>query len=161
MNSSNDSSAFLEDLERSLKHDATEPSLQSVLDRILDRFNCVVGTIHSLDGPSGMLKLRAQRGIPEAIRDQVQVIPVGKGMAGLAAERREPVQVCNLQTDESGVAKPGARTTRMEGAISLPIFVDDNLRGTLGVAKPVAYEFSQDETDLLMKIGSVIGRYLE
>ena len=71
-----------------------------------------------------MLKLPAQRGIPEAIMDRVRVIPIGKGMAGLAAERREPVQVCNLQTDESGVAKPSAKMTQMENRIVLARFKD-------------------------------------
>ena len=87
---------------------------------------------------------------------QVRHIPVGKGMAGLAALRREPVQTCNLQTDESGVAKPGAKRTRMQGSVAAPIIVDGELRGTIGVAKPQAYEFSRDENELLMRIGRVI-----
>ena len=139
---------------------SSEASLLAVLDRILGHFHCVVGTIHVLDPQSGMLKLIAQRGIPEAIMDKVRIIPIGKGMAGLAAERREPVQVCNLQTDESGVAKPSAKMTQMEGSISFPMIVDRELKGTMGVAKPVAYEFSKEETDLLMQIGVVVGNRL-
>ncbi len=81
-------------------------------------------------------------------------------MAGLAAERRAPVQVCNLQTDDSGMARPRAKETAMQGSITIPVIVDDELRGTLGVAKPNAYEFSKDESELLMRLGRLIGSYL-
>src|SRR4051812_39671878 len=80
-----------------------DAALEAVLARLLQAFDCVVGTIHTLDAATGMLKLRARRGIPDSILDKVRMIPVGKGMAGIAAERRQPVQVCNLQTDASGV----------------------------------------------------------
>ena len=92
--------------------------------------------------------------------DKVSKIPIGKGMAGLAAERQKPVQVCNLQTDESGFAKPGAKETKMEGSIAVPMLVGDKLCGTLGVAKPIAYEFSKAETSLLLQIGNLIARRL-
>ncbi|MBI1784718.1 GAF domain-containing protein, partial [Candidatus Sumerlaeota bacterium] len=71
----------------------SEGNLLEILDKTLKRFQCVVGTIHVLDPATGMLKLAAQRGIPEMILDKVRMIPIGKGMAGLAAERLEPVQV--------------------------------------------------------------------
>ena len=93
--------------------------------------------------------------------DRIESIPIGKGMAGLAAERREPVQLCNLQTDTSGQAKPAARKTGMEGSIALPILVGDELRGVLGVAKPIEYDFTTDEKDLLMRIGTLIGQNLK
>ena len=114
------------------------------------------GTIHLLDATDGMLHLKAQRGLPPPVLDKVQVIPVGKGMAGIAAERKEPVQVCNLQTDDSGVARPGAKMTQMEGSVAVPILKEGEVRGTLGVAKPSAYDFSEQETDLLMAVGALL-----
>jgi L-methionine (R)-S-oxide reductase len=134
--------------------------LDSVLDKVLVAFGCTVGTIHKLDKSSGTLTLQVQRGIPESLLPRVQHIPIGKGMAGLAAQRREPVQVCNLQTDQCGVAKPAAKETQMEGSITVPILVDDTLRGTLGIAKPVPYEFSAAEIELLMNVAAAIGRHL-
>jgi L-methionine (R)-S-oxide reductase len=131
-------------------------SLPEVLDRVLAHFDCVTGTVHLL-GEDGVLELLAQRGIPESILPMVSKIPVGKGMAGLAAERRKPVQVCNLQTDESGDVRPGAKDTRMEGSVAAPMFdVAGELMGTLGVAKPVAYEFSDEEMTLLETLGRTI-----
>jgi L-methionine (R)-S-oxide reductase len=134
--------------------------LDSALDRVLRALDCQVGTIHGLDSGSGLLTLLASRGVPETLLARIVRIPIGKGMAGIAAERREPVQVCNLQTDTSGVAKPSARETRMEGSIAVPILHGDELRGTLGVAKPVPYEFTVAESALLLNAGAVIARLM-
>src|SRR5438093_13476773 len=122
---------------------ATDAHYQAILDRVLRDFACTAGTIHSLGSQSQMLHLRARRNIPDELLPRIQKIPIGKGMAGLAAERRQPVQVCNLQTDESGAAGPGAKETGMEGCIAVPILAGDQLVGVLGVAKPTAYEFSK------------------
>ena len=46
--------------------------------------------------------------IPPQAREAVEWVPSGKGMAGLALERGEPVQTCNLQEDRSGAVKPGS-----------------------------------------------------
>lgn len=153
---------LLADIRRMLEAGgAGDANVQAVLERLLDHFGCVVGTIHSLDPSAGFLNLRARRGVPDGILDRVRSIPVGKGMAGLAAERCEPVQVCNLQSDDSGVAKPAARRTGMEGSIAVPMLVGGELRGTLGVAKPTEYEYSQDEIDLLLKAAAMIGQHLD
>lgn len=156
------SDPLLDAIEHSLQiNGASEANLHLILDKVLSRFGCVVGTIHRLDSDSGMLELVAQRGVPAQVVDQVRVIPIGKGMAGLAAERQAPVQVCNLQTDDSGVAKARAKETRMEGSIAAPMLVDETLRGTLGVAKPAVYEFTPVESELLLQIGSTIAKHLE
>ena len=138
-----------------------EPTLLRILDLILAQFNCSVGTIHTRDSKSGMLVLLVHRGIHDVIMDKVKQIPVGKGMAGLAAERKKPVQVCNLQTDTSGDVRPGAKETQVAGSIAVPMLVEKHiLRGVLGVAKPVAYDFTDAEQELLLALGTVIGKYL-
>ncbi len=136
------------------------PDFEGALGQILEAFDCVTGTLHAVDEDGKTLRLVAQRGIPSAVLERVQQIPVGKGMAGIAAERREPVQVCNLQTDDSGVARPAAKETRMEGSIACPVLIGPRLCGTLGVAKPTSYEFTEAERELLMKAGTVLGRWM-
>ena len=101
----------------------------------------------------------AGRGIPDIILDKVKAIPIGKGMAGIAAERKQPVQVCNLQTDASGVAKPGAKETKMEGSITVPMMLNGVMLGTLGIAKPVPYEFNEEECATLMEIGTILATF--
>jgi L-methionine (R)-S-oxide reductase len=132
-------------------------ALPRVLNLLLQSFDCTTGTIHLLDAKSGMLHLAAYRGIPDVVLKKIGVIPVGKGMAGIAAERRAPVQVCNLQTDSSGVVRPGARDTRMEGSVAVPMLSSDGvLKGTLGIAKPMPYDFTPQQCDLLLNTGALI-----
>lgn len=130
-----------------------------VLARLGAHFDCPVGTLHML-GEDGLLHLKAQQGLPPPVLDKVQTIPIGKGMAGIAAERKQPVQVCNLQSDASGVARPGAKMTQMEGSLASPMLDGDRLRGVLGIAKPSAYEFTHSETELLLAVGAAIARRL-
>src|SRR5207302_8482491 len=61
----------------------SETTLHAILDQLLATFGCAVGTLHSMDRDSGMLKLRAHRGLPEPLLARVQRIPIGKGMAVL------------------------------------------------------------------------------
>jgi len=58
------------------------------LQQVLADFGCVTGTLHRLDPANGLLKLVACQGIPEVLMPVVRTIPVGKGVAGAAAERR-------------------------------------------------------------------------
>lgn len=152
---------LLNEIEALMKRSgATDADYQVILDQVLTRFACTAGTIHTVGPVSHMLLLRARRNIPETLLPRIQKIPIGKGLAGLAAERRQPVQVCNLQTDDSGAARPGAKETGMEGCIAVPILAGDQLMGVLGVAKPTAYEFNDKELAQLMKIGETVGRFL-
>ena len=154
-------SALLIEIEARLKRTgATDAHFQAILDQILNHFACTAGTIHSLVPQAQMLHLRARRNIPDELLPRIQKIPIGKGLAGLAAERRQPVQVCNLQTDDSGAARPAAKETGMEGCIAVPILAGDQLIGVLGIAKPTAYQFGETEIALLMKIGDAIGKFL-
>jgi signal transduction protein with GAF and PtsI domain len=132
------------------------PSWPAVLALVARHFECPVATWHRLDANAGLLHLVAQQGLPPPVLDKVQRIPVGKGMAGIAAERRQPVQVCNLQSDGSGVVRPGAKLTQMEGSLAAPMLDGTRLHGVLGVAKPVAYDFTTDEQQLLLQVGARI-----
>lgn len=141
---------------KQLQANPTAPDWDAILGEILSNFACPTGTLHRLDPDSNILKLVVQRGIPDKVLPMVSNIPVGKGMAGICAERREAVQTCNLQTDASGVIRPGAKETRMEGAITVPILHQGVLLGTLGIAKPIAYDFSSEETQSLLAISEAI-----
>ena len=140
-----------------------EVDWDAVLEQLTSHCDCPVGTVHLMDA-TGMLKLTAHRGLPPPVVEKVAVIPVGKGMAGIAAERKEPVQVCNLQTDDSGVVRPGAKLTQMEGSIAVPMMAgpdESQVVGVLGVAKPVAYEFTQEQADTLMAVGRRLARKIQ
>lgn len=132
---------------------------QSVLEETLLNFECTTGTVHLVDEATGLLKLVAHAGLPPHLVPIVASIPIGKGIAGCAAEKRAPVQLCNLQTDDSGVAKPGAKATRVQGSLAVPIIdADGVLRGVMGIGKKEPYEFLKEEQKLLMKIAGRLAK---
>jgi len=133
-------------------------SWDDVLVRILAKFGADSGTIHTL-GDDGVLHLKAaSAGIPQVVLDTIQRVPVGKGMAGLAVERRQPVDACNIQTDASGDVRPGARATGLQGSIVVPMLRGDAAVGALGVANRHERTFTEDETALLVEVGRVLAR---
>jgi hypothetical protein len=92
---------------------------QSWLAAFLTEAGAVAGTVHIHE--NGGLRLAASKNIPEKVQEIVAWVPYGKGMAGLALERGEPVQTCNLQEDKSGAVKPGARAVDARAAVALPV----------------------------------------
>lgn len=102
-----------------------------------------------------MLHLLAHAGVPEFLLEKVSVIPFGKGIAGAAAETREPVELCNLQQDLGGVAKEDARKTGVSGSIAVPVISETGeVIGTLGIGKVTPYEFSAEEKRRLGEIAA-------
>ena len=124
-------------------------AMQAQLEEIIARFEADTGSIHLLE--DGILILKAQVGLPPHVAGIVARVPIGKGMAGLAFERNEPVSSCNIQADETGSVRPGARDTGVNGAIVVPI---RNARGqacgALGIGVHRAYEYTPEETQSLL-----------
>ena len=133
---------------------------QDFLVGVLRDFDCVTGTLHRFDTTDQHLKLVAQQGIPEVLMPVVQSIPLGKGIAGAAAQTREPVEMCNLQTDRSGVAKPGAKQTQVQGSLAVPVLDGERLCGTLGIGKMVPYDFTAEEKSRLMEVARGVAEAL-
>jgi L-methionine (R)-S-oxide reductase len=123
----------------------------AALARIVTDFAADSGTIHFL-GDDGHLHLAAvTAGMPAPVLATIQRKPVGKGMAGLAVERREPVNACNIQTDTSGDVRPGALATALAGAIVVPIFKGEEVIGALGIANRRERSFADEEVAGLMR----------
>ena len=139
---------------------ATPPDWQSVLDVVIANFGCTTGTLHQLDPQTKLLTLVAQRGIPPHLMSVIEKIPIGKGIAGAAAERLEPVELCNLQADLGGVAKAGARATNVQGSLAVPCLLGDELRGTLGVGMMTPHDFTDEEKARMMEIGRAVAEKL-
>jgi L-methionine (R)-S-oxide reductase len=130
---------------------------QTALQRVMEHFSADSGTIHLLQA-DGMLHLAAaSRGIPQFVLDKVRTVPVGKGMAGLAVERRAPVGACNIQTDTTGDVRPGARDTGLQGSIVVPIVRNGAAVGALGIASYSERTFTDDEVAVLLEIGRQMG----
>jgi L-methionine (R)-S-oxide reductase len=111
----------------------TDPELERWLRDYVEENGGVAGTVH-LRGVA-QLELRASVNIPPPVIAVVQEIPKGKGMAGLAWERNEPVSTCNLKTDETGDVRPGAKAVDANAAVAIPIHdPQGDVRGVVGIA---------------------------
>ena len=123
--------------------------MRDVLEAIMGRFPADTGTIHRREGD--LLLLEAEIGLPPPVIEIVRRVPIGKGMAGLAAERNEPVSSCNIQVDTTGDVRPGARQTGVNGAIVVPIRdAAGAVRGTLGIGVHREYEYDAAEIARLL-----------
>lgn len=116
------------------------------LEAFIGKHGGVAGTIHLLtQQPTGpILTLAASVRIPPPVIEATRLIPKGKGMAGLAWERGQPVQTCNLTTDTSGDVRPGAKAVNAQAAVAIPVSSDDaTLRAVVGIAFADEREFSE------------------
>ncbi len=130
--------------------------LSEALGCIVRGFGADTGTLHLLD-EDGLLHLKALSGeFPPPVLAVIREIPVGKGMAGLAVARAQPVDACNIQTDTSGDVRPGAKTTGMEGAVVVPVFDDTRVVGALGIANRGERVFSEEEKAALIAAGRAL-----
>lgn len=133
------------------------------LGRILESFGCQTGTLHRTLEDGETLGLVCQIGVPDFLVEKISVIPFGKGIAGVAAERGEPVELCNLQQDLAGVAKPDARKTGVSGSLAVPVFAPGTARviGTLGIGMAAPHEFTNEEKRRLEEIARNVARVFE
>ena len=142
-----------------------QPDWSAVLARVLANFGCVTGTLHRTDPATGLLALVAHQGIPPHVLPmmlpKIDNIPFGKGIAGCAAQRTEAVQLCNLQEDLGGVAKPDAQKTNVQGALAVPVVgADGKVLGVLGIGKMQPYEFNDSEVADLNSVAALISARL-
>lgn len=137
-----------------------QPNLEKFLGVTLAKLNSETGTIHKLHEPTQLLRLVAQVGLPPQLLNVVGIIPVGKGIAGECAQKNRPVTICNLQTDTSGVAKPGAKQTGVGGAVCVPIRNGDKLIGTFGIGTQREHEYSAKEINSLQDIANTLAAQL-
>jgi signal transduction protein with GAF and PtsI domain len=137
--------------------------LEQILRDSLAQFRSETGTIHRLDEQTQLLHLVAHVGLPPQLIDVVTTIPVGKGIAGETVARNRPVTICNLQTDTSGVAKPGAKQTGVGGAVCVPVRIGGNtgkIVGTFGIGTVREYQYTAAEINALLDLANSLASRL-
>jgi hypothetical protein len=126
---------------------------QSFLESLLDRTGGVAGTVHEQRGED--LYLTAAHNIPPPVIAIVTHVPRGKGMAGVAQVKKQPVQTCNLQTDDRGTIKPGAKAVGAQAAIALPVLDDDgDVRAVVGIAWNHERELDKEFEQSMMQLAA-------
>lgn len=123
---------------------------------VQQELGAAMGTLHRLGDDGHLHLVAASPGIPPPVLEASRRIPIGKGIAGEAAATGKPVTLCNLQTDASGVARPGAKATGLGGSLCVPTLDGDRVVGTLGVGWMGERAISIDETEALLAAGRAL-----
>ena len=117
---------------------------QQWLEQAITSLGGVAGTIHI--PRDHFLHLTAAVHIPEPVLKVVACIPDGKGMAGLAQVRKQPVQTCDLQNDASGDVRPGAKAVNAQAAIAVPLLdTKGEVQAVIGIAWNTAGEITGEQ----------------
>lgn len=133
----------------------TNPMHQAFLESLLERIGAIAGTVHEQRGDD--LYLTAAQNIPPPVVAIVAHVAHGKGMAGVAQVKKQPVQTCNLQTDDSGTIKPGAKAVGAQAAIALPVLRDDGeVRAVVGVAWDHEGELGPEFEQSMMQLAAAL-----
>lgn len=105
------------------------------LELVISELGATSGTIHHCDGRQ--LKLVEAVGIPADVMPLIEAIPRGKGMAGEAWLRAEPVTTCNLPDDPSETIQSGARRVNARAAVAIPLLSNEGaVRAVIGFGFP-------------------------
>ena len=127
---------------------ARDEKAQQWLEAFLSQHGGVAGTVHRVrpDDPD-LLELVAAVNIPPKVQEVTATVPRGKGMAGLALERAQPISTCNLKTDTTGDVRPGAKAVDAAAAVALPVQgAAGSVRAVVGIA--YAGEREMDDAEL-------------
>jgi hypothetical protein len=123
---------------------------QQWLESFIAEHDAFAGTVHVQRGDD--LYLTAAHNIPPHVVQIVAHVPHGKGMAGVAQVKKEPVQTCNLQTDATGTIKPGAKAVDAQAAVALPVLTaSGDVRAVVGVAWRREGEIGADQEQAMMQ----------
>ena len=126
------------------------PRLENALFEAIARLGADSGTIHVKDPDRDVLLLAAHHHIPDGLLEHIQEIPWGKGLAGIAAERAEPVHHGNIKLSPAREIHPRARACEVRGAVVVPILSGSEAVGTLGIGCEVDRTFTPLEIRWLL-----------
>lgn len=114
------------------------------LRRFVSEHGGVAGTVHTRT--DDVLTLAASLNIPPPVVQKTQVIPKGKGMAGLAWSRDQIVSTCDLKADQTGDVQPGAKAVDAQAAAAIPVHdASGGLRAVVGIAFMGERDFTPSE----------------
>ncbi len=130
---------------------------QQWLEQLVAGVGGVAGTVHVQRDRD--LYLTAAHNIPPQVVAIVAHVPHGKGMAGVAQVKKEPVQTCNLQTDDSGTIKPGAKAVDAQAALAVPVLDDaGGVRAVVGIAWSGEGEIASAREQEIMRMAVALPR---
>jgi two-component system, NtrC family, sensor kinase len=130
--------------------------LEYALDQVLDVVRTEAGGVYLLDEDRGELTLVVHRGLPEAVRRDIDHLKLGEGLSGRVALTGEPIVVQNL-TEDPRLIHNTAREEGLRGFASVPLRSNFKTYGTLNIHTHADRVFSEEDVQLLTSMASQIG----
>ncbi len=133
--------------------------LNAALEKTLEVLDAEGGIIYLIDESSQTFIPAVYRGVSQAI-EEVSGFKMGEGLSGHAAQTGAPVLVSDLAENPSNIS-PAFLAEGWQSLMSVPLKVEDNLKGVLTVASRVKTQFRPDNLNLLASIGNQVGVAIE
>jgi anti-sigma regulatory factor (Ser/Thr protein kinase) len=118
--------------------------------RVREVLGSDIAAVLEMDDEEQTLVARASKGLPAGVERGVRV-PVGRGFAGLVAERRGPVRSSEL--GEFELVSPRMRETGVASLLGVPLVIDDRVLGVLHVGTFEPRDWTDDDATLLEMAG--------
>ena len=133
--------------------------LDETLNKVLDATNHESGMIRIWDDETGMLVLKAHKGLSEEVRSAEVDVKLGCSISGKVANSREPLFI--EENNSFGESESPLVTAGFKSIACVPIQSKNKLIGTLTVASKVPRVFILSEKQLLTSIGNQVGTAVE
>lgn len=134
--------------------------LNSALDKVLELMKGDTGGILLLDTETQTLSYRVYRGLSEEFVKGVAGLKLGEGIAGLAAQKREPIYVDNISEDPR-VTRSVVVTEGLRAFASVPLISKGKVLGVMNITSHTLRRFSPEDVQLLGSISNQIAVAIE
>jgi GAF domain-containing protein/anti-sigma regulatory factor (Ser/Thr protein kinase) len=124
-----------------------EEVLQQLLLRVREALGTDTAAVYELDDEEQTLVARAAGGVGSEDVERGVRVPVGRGFAGLVAERRRPVR--SSEVPDLELVSPLMREQGIISLVGVPLVVEDRLLGVLHAGSREQRVFTGDDVALL------------
>jgi signal transduction histidine kinase len=142
----------------------SEVNLERLTQLVLETVQHTLGSewvsLMLLDEERQELSISAALGLPDEVVTSTRV-KVGQSLAGLAAQRREPILVSEQAETDPAIQSSLIRKA-VGSTICVPLVLKDRVLGVLNTSRPLGVApFRQDDVDLLSILGEQIAIAIE
>ncbi|MBI5343090.1 MAG: GAF domain-containing protein [Deltaproteobacteria bacterium] len=122
---------------------------QLIVDRAVELMGASSGSVILVDAKSGVLRIEAERGLGETVKETVR-LKLGEGITGWVAKEGIPILVPDVSTDPRYVmANPQVRSE-----MAVPIKWGSNVVGVLNLDHYQTESFAEEDLELLEAFGN-------
>jgi signal transduction histidine kinase len=128
-----------------------ETVLTTIVAKATQLSNTEAGAIYVFDDAAQEFRLRATYGMDDKIVEEIRErhIHIGETAIGVAAERRMPVQIPDIQNDPSSLVLDVIVRAGFRAWLTVPLLGADRVVGALVVRRKAPGEFPKHTVDLL------------